>query len=46
MDFTFIDATKVESYDNVQITTIGILGQFASFYIYKNFIYLENSLIY
>lgn len=44
MDFTYIDATKAESYDNVQITIIGIVGQLASCYLYKNLlIYLESS---
>lgn len=44
MDFTYIDAIKAESYDNVQITIKGIVGQFASCYLYKKlFIYLESS---
>lgn len=39
-----MDATKAESYDNVEITIKGIVGQFASCYLYKNlFIYLESS---
>lgn len=28
MDFTYIAATKAEGYDNVQITTKGVVGQF------------------